>query len=99
MESDAARRTAPPESQRVTWTRRIILVAFWAVVVCLGLPHWLWTTSIHRSELPVDVMNRWAEGQVREPRRVFRPQTFADQKGMSRSLPSARPSIRRLARA
>jgi phosphatidylinositol glycan class S len=34
------------------------------VVATLGLPHWIWTTSIHREELPVGEMARWAEGNV-----------------------------------
>jgi phosphatidylinositol glycan class S len=34
------------------------------VVATLGLPHWIWTTSIYRSELPVERMTQWAEGHV-----------------------------------
>ena len=55
---------APPEKASALWTRRIIILAFWAVVAALGLPHWIWTTSIHREELPVEAMERWAEGNV-----------------------------------
>jgi len=54
----------PRESPALIWTRRFVLAGFWIVVIALGLPHWIWTTSIHRSELPVEAMNRWAEGQV-----------------------------------
>jgi hypothetical protein len=57
--------TAPPEKASAIWTRRFIIFAFWAVVATLGLPHWIWTTSIHREELPVGEMARWAEGNVR----------------------------------
>lgn len=57
-------RSAPAESPAEIWTRRAILLAFWAVIVTLGLPHWIWTTSIVRSGLPVGLMNSWAEGQV-----------------------------------
>ena len=53
-----------PESPAASWTRRMILAAFWIVIVTLGLPHWVWTTSIHRSNLPLDSMNAWAEGKV-----------------------------------
>jgi hypothetical protein len=56
--------TAPPEKASAVWTRRIIIFAFWAVVATLGLPHWIWTTSIHREELPVEMMAKWAEGNV-----------------------------------
>lgn len=55
---------APPEKASAVWTRRFIILAFWAVVATLGLPHWIWTTSIHREELPVGEMARWAEGNV-----------------------------------
>lgn len=54
----------PPEKASAIWTRRIIIFAFWAVVATLGLPHWIWTTSIYRSELPVEQMTSWAEGHV-----------------------------------
>ena len=54
----------PPESSSSAWTRRLIIFAFWAVVVVLGLPQWIWTTSIHRSDLPLEAMNNWAEGNV-----------------------------------
>lgn len=57
-------REAPPEPPSASWKRRIIIFAFWAVVVVLGLPHWIWTTSIHRSELPIESMNAWSEGKV-----------------------------------
>jgi hypothetical protein len=57
--------TAPPvETTTAIRTRRFIILAFWAVVATLGLPHWIWTTSIHREELPVGEMRRWAEGNV-----------------------------------
>lgn len=54
----------PPDKAGAVWTRRFIIFAFWAVVATLGLPHWIWTTSIHREELPVEEMARWAEGNV-----------------------------------
>jgi phosphatidylinositol glycan class S len=60
----SANATAPPEKASAIWTRRFIILAFWAVVATLGLPHWIWTTSIHREELPVGEMARWAEGNV-----------------------------------
>ncbi|EME87502.1 uncharacterized protein MYCFIDRAFT_97278, partial [Pseudocercospora fijiensis CIRAD86] len=58
---------APEESSSSIWTRRIIIMAFWAVVVMLGLPLWTWTTSIHRSSLPLEAMNSWAEGKACTP--------------------------------
>lgn len=53
-----------PERTSVVWTRRFIILAFWAVVATLGLPHWIWTTSIYRSDLPVEQMTNWSEGSV-----------------------------------
>ena len=55
----------PAERTSAISTRRFVILAFWAVVVCLGLPLWTWTTTIHRSELPLESMNAWAEGRVR----------------------------------
>lgn len=57
-------RDAPAERPSASWTRRLIIFAFWAVVATLGLPHWIWTTSIHRSELPLKSMNAWADGKA-----------------------------------
>ncbi|EME48927.1 hypothetical protein DOTSEDRAFT_49301 [Dothistroma septosporum NZE10] len=54
----------PAEKLSSVWTRRLIIIAFWAVVVCFGLPHWTWTTSIHRSALPLESMGTWAEGKA-----------------------------------
>lgn len=53
-----------PEKPAFTLTRRLIILAFWTVVVAFGLPHWIWTTSIHRSHLPLESMNSWADGKV-----------------------------------
>jgi phosphatidylinositol glycan class S len=64
-QDDVAASSPPVERTSAIWTRRFVILAFWAVVVCLGLPLWTWTTTIHRSELPLESMNAWAEGQVR----------------------------------
>ncbi|KAI7327547.1 hypothetical protein KC315_g7046 [Hortaea werneckii] len=64
VSGESKQKTSPPESPAVTWTRSWIIFAFWAIVACLGLPHWIWTTSIHRSDLPLDAMNSWADGQA-----------------------------------
>ncbi|KAK5110918.1 hypothetical protein LTR62_005456 [Meristemomyces frigidus] len=54
---------APPaQSPQVTWTRRWIIMSFWAIIVCFGLPHWLLTTSTYRATLPLDSMDWWAQG-------------------------------------
>ncbi|KAH9822943.1 putative gpi transamidase component pig-s protein [Teratosphaeria destructans] len=63
----------PPESPGSEWKRRCIILGFWAVVIVLGLPHWIWTTSIHRSNLPLETMDEWTEGktcQMQYPLRI-----------------------------
>lgn len=61
--SDASPSTSPSEAPASIRTRLFILFAFWGVVAFLGLPHWLQSTSIHRSNLPLESMNNWAEGK------------------------------------
>jgi len=51
----------PSENVRV---RGWVILSFWVVVVFLGLPMWLWTTSIHRARLPFEEMRLWADGKV-----------------------------------
>ncbi|KAK5745346.1 GPI transamidase component [Elasticomyces elasticus] len=62
--AEIAKPEPPPESQSLLRTRRWIVLSFWAIVVCFGLPHWLWTTSTYRASLPLEQMNNWAEGKA-----------------------------------
>ena len=55
----------PPESAEGIRVRSLVLFSFWAIVIFLGLPIWLWTTSIHRARLPLQEMLDWADGKVR----------------------------------
>lgn len=55
----------PPETSESIRVRGLVIVSFWAVVIFLGLPVWLWTTSIHRARLPLQEMLDWADGKVR----------------------------------
>jgi phosphatidylinositol glycan class S len=55
----------PAETLEGIRVRGLVIVSFWAVVVFLGLPVWLWTTSIHRARLPLREMLDWADGKVR----------------------------------
>ncbi|CAF9924508.1 GPI transamidase component [Imshaugia aleurites] len=57
----------PPESSKSIKTRGLVILSFWAVVVFLGLPVWLWTTSIYRASLPLQDMLDWADGKVFVP--------------------------------
>lgn len=54
----------PPESLEGIRIRSLVIVSFWAVVIFLGLPIWLWTTSIYRARLPLREMIDWADGRV-----------------------------------
>lgn len=63
---------APPvETSESIRMRILVLASFWAVVILLGLPVWIWTTSIHRARLPLQDMLEWADGKVN----TMHPQT------------------------
>jgi len=53
----------PPEESRTDIQNRLnIKIAFWLVAILLGLPLWIWTTTVHRAALPLDVMQKWGTG-------------------------------------
>ncbi len=55
----------PPQETAESIRMRVLVIAsFWAVVIILGLPVWIWTTSIHRARLPLQDMLDWADGKV-----------------------------------
>lgn len=54
----------PPESKEGTRVRQLVILSFWAIVIFLGVPIWLWTTSIHRARLPLQEMMDWADAKV-----------------------------------
>ena len=54
----------PAEDAATIKAKRRAIFSFWFVVLFLGLPVWLWTTSIHRANLPVQEMLAWANGKV-----------------------------------
>lgn len=57
--------TSPPPEKPSDITRRTrVVVSFWLIVLCLGLPIWWKTTTIYRANLPLDGMLEWAEGKV-----------------------------------
>lgn len=60
----SALRVPPPENQEATQTRLRVIVAFWVVIVFLGLPIWWKTTSIYRAHLPIQEMVDWADSKV-----------------------------------
>lgn len=59
-----AQKEPPPEAPNSIKTRGLVILSFWAVVILLGLPVWIWTTSIHRAGLPLQDMLDWADGKV-----------------------------------
>ena len=59
-----ATKKPPPESAEGIRVRGLVIFSFWAIVIFLGLPVWLWTTSIHRARLPLQEMLDWADGRV-----------------------------------
>ncbi|QIW97236.1 hypothetical protein AMS68_002754 [Peltaster fructicola] len=62
--NSARKAIAPPDTANEVWIRRLILAAFWVIVVAFGLPHWIWTTSVYRAELDVGAASRWIEGKA-----------------------------------
>ena len=58
------RKRPPPEKPESRYTRTFVIVSFWLVVILLGIPVWIWTTSIHRARLPLEEMREWADGKV-----------------------------------
>jgi hypothetical protein len=59
------RKQPPPEKPADVRRRTLVIASFWLIVLCLGLPIWWQTTTIHRAKLPLDEMLNWAEGRVR----------------------------------
>lgn len=70
VEVKVAHKAPPPEKPAEIKTRGWVVFSFWAVVIFLGLPVWLWTTSIHRAALPLQEMLEWADGKVWAPKMV-----------------------------
>ncbi|KAA6407516.1 MAG: GPI transamidase component PIG-S [Lasallia pustulata] len=71
-----SKKSPPPESSTSIYTRSLVIISFWLVVVCLGLPTWWWTTSIYRARLPLQEMLEWADGKACKP--VFPLQIVID---------------------
>ena len=69
-----ASKKPPPETAHDIRVRTLVIFSFWAIVILLGLPVWWWTTSIHRSRLPLQEMLEWADGKVsiiQRPRSIY----------------------------
>lgn len=58
------RKQPPPEKPADITRRSWVVLSFWFIVVCLGLPVWWYTTTIYRAPLPLTEMTDWADGKV-----------------------------------
>lgn len=63
-----AKKLAPPEKPSDVRRRSHIILSFWLIVLCLGLPIWWKTTTIYRADLPLQEMLAWSDGKVRSTR-------------------------------
>ncbi|SCV27089.1 related to GPI transamidase component PIG-S [Fusarium fujikuroi] len=66
-DTSAAPSAPPPEKQSDIYRRTRIVISFWLIVLCLGVPIWWRTTTIYRANLPLDGMMQWAEGKACRP--------------------------------
>jgi hypothetical protein len=64
-DTSSCRKEPPPERPSDSRRRSLVILSFWLVVLCLGLPIWWKTTTIPRASLPLDDMMDWAAGKVR----------------------------------
>jgi hypothetical protein len=67
----SSRKQPPPEKPFDIRRRSLVILSFWLIVVCLGLPIWWMTTSIYRASLPLSSMMEWADGKVGASRDKF----------------------------
>lgn len=58
------RKEPPIEKPSDTRRRSLVILSFWLIVLCLGLPIWWDTTTIPRASLPMADMMDWADGKV-----------------------------------
>ncbi|KAL2130074.1 hypothetical protein VTI74DRAFT_6931 [Chaetomium olivicolor] len=57
----------PPEKQSDIRRRSLVILSFWLIVLCLGLPIWWKTTTIYRADLPLQEMLDWSDGKACRP--------------------------------
>ena len=54
----------PPEKPSDARRRSWVILSFWVIVLCLGLPIWWNTTTIYRANLPLSQMLEWSDGKA-----------------------------------
>ncbi|KAL9061106.1 MAG: hypothetical protein Q9162_000251 [Coniocarpon cinnabarinum] len=59
-----ATKKPPSESRESVNVRRSVLVSFWLLVLCVGVPFWWQTTTVYRANLPYSTMDAWASGSA-----------------------------------
>ncbi|KAM0333929.1 hypothetical protein ACHAQA_000946 [Verticillium albo-atrum] len=57
----------PPEKASDVRRRSFVILSFWIIALCFGLPVWWITTSIQRANLPLNDMLDWADGKACRP--------------------------------
>ncbi|KAG7139812.1 GPI transamidase component GPI17 like protein [Verticillium longisporum] len=57
----------PPEKASDVRRRSFVILSFWAIALCFGVPIWWITTSIYRANLPLSDMLDWADGKACRP--------------------------------
>ncbi|KAJ1324487.1 GPI-anchor transamidase subunit S [Microdochium nivale] len=65
--ASTTRTLPPPEKQSDILRRSSVILSFWFIVLCLGLPIWWHTTAIHKAPLPLAKMVEWADGLACPP--------------------------------
>lgn len=60
----STKKQPPPEKPSEVLRRSHIILSFWLIVLCLGLPIWWKTTAIYRADLPLQEMLDWSDGKV-----------------------------------
>ncbi|KAK3361995.1 phosphatidylinositol-glycan biosynthesis class S protein [Lasiosphaeria ovina] len=63
----SSRKQPPPEKPSDIRRRSLVILSFWLIVLCLGLPIWWKTTTIYRANLPLQEMLDWADGKACRP--------------------------------
>ncbi|KAK5659224.1 hypothetical protein OQA88_1315 [Cercophora sp. LCS_1] len=67
VDAMATKKQPPPEKPSDIRRRTWVILSFWLIVVCLGLPIWWETTTIYRANLPLSEMLNWADGKACRP--------------------------------
>ncbi|KAJ4291448.1 GPI transamidase component [Collariella sp. IMI 366227] len=63
----SSKKQPPPEKPSDIRRRSHVILSFWLIVLCLGLPIWWRTTSIYRADLPLQEMLDWSDGKACRP--------------------------------